>query len=100
MKHYLRIINLLPLFIIFIGTRGQELALHKTFLTVEEGLSHNEVTSIVQDQDGFIWIGTRGGLNRYDGYEFKIFNQVPGDTNSLVNPSVESLFVDSKGNLW
>lgn len=72
----------------------------KSFLTVDEGLSHNEVTSIVQDHDGFIWIGTRGGLNRYDGYEFKIFNQVPGDSNSLVNPSIESLFVDSKGNIW
>lgn len=72
----------------------------KNFLTVEEGLSHNEVTSIVQDNDGFIWIGTRGGLNRYDGYQFKIFNQVPGDSNSLVNPSVESLFVDRSGNIW
>ncbi|MEN8115624.1 MAG: two-component regulator propeller domain-containing protein [Bacteroidota bacterium] len=72
----------------------------KNFFTVEDGLSNNEVTAIVQDNDGFIWIGTRGGLNRYDGYEFKIFNQVPGDSNSLVNPSVESLFVDSKGNIW
>jgi len=72
----------------------------KNFLTVDNGLSHNEVTSIVQDNDGFIWIGTRGGLNRYDGYDFKIFNQVPGESNSLVNPSVESLFVDSKGNIW
>lgn len=72
----------------------------KNFLAVENGLSHNEVTSIVQDNYGFIWIGTRGGLNRYDGYEFKIFNQVPGDSNSLVNPSVESLFVDSNGNIW
>lgn len=72
----------------------------KNFLTVEVGLSHNEVTSIVQDNDGFIWIGTRGGLNRYDGYEFKIYNQVPGDSSSLVNPSVESLFVDSNGKIW
>ena len=72
----------------------------KNFLTVEDGLSHNEVTSIVQDEDGFIWIGTRGGLNRYDGYEFKIYNQVPGDSNSHVNPSIESLFVDRMGNIW
>ncbi|MBT3382616.1 MAG: response regulator [Prolixibacteraceae bacterium] len=72
----------------------------KHFLTVEEGLSHNEVTSIVQDKDGFIWIGTRGGLNRYDGYGFKVFNQIPGDSNSLVNPSIEKLFIDKKGNIW
>lgn len=79
---------------------AQDQDLLKNFLTVDDGLSHNEVTAIVQDHDGFIWIGTRGGLNRYDGYEFKIFNQVPGDTNSLVNPSIESLFVDKKGNIW
>lgn len=79
---------------------GQPENLRKNFLTVDNGLSHNEVTSIVQDNDGFIWIGTRGGLNRYDGYDFNIFNQEPNDANSLVNPSVETLFVDSKGNIW
>jgi ligand-binding sensor domain-containing protein/signal transduction histidine kinase/DNA-binding response OmpR family regulator len=100
MKLLLKIAALLPLLVLSFWMNGQQPALHKSFLTVEEGLSHNEVTSIVQDHDGFIWIGTRGGLNRYDGYEFKIFNQVPGDSNSLVNPSVEGLFVDSKGNLW
>jgi ligand-binding sensor domain-containing protein len=91
----------LPLFII-ISTSifGQKNDMLKHFLTVENGLSLNEVTSIVQDQDGFMWIGTRGGLNRYDGYEFKIFNQVPEDSNSLVNPSVETLFIDSKENIW
>lgn len=100
MKLHLKIACQLPLFFLSLWMNGQQPALHKSFLTVEEGLSHNEATSIVQDQDGFIWIGTRGGLNRYDGYEFKIFNQMPGDSNSLVNPSVESLFVDSQGNIW
>jgi len=83
-----------------ISISQKPIKLLKNFLTVENGLSHNEVTSVVQDRDGFIWIGTRGGLNRYDGYEFKIFNQDPVDSNSLVNPSVESLFIDSKGNIW
>lgn len=79
---------------------GHDNFFHKRYLSTEEGLSHNEVTAIVQDHQGFIWIGTRGGLNRYDGYEFKIFNQEPGNKNSLVNPSIESLFADSKGNIW
>lgn len=79
---------------------GQSEDMLKQFLTVENGLSHNEVTAIVQDNDGFIWIGTRGGLNRYDGYEMKVFNQEPENENSLVNPSVETLFIDSKGNIW
>ncbi|WP_340114621.1 hybrid sensor histidine kinase/response regulator transcription factor [Maribellus mangrovi] len=92
----------LTLFLMYLSVviSAQPEQLLKNFYTVDNGLSHNEVTSIVQDYDGFIWIGTRGGLNRYDGYDFKIFNQVPGDSNSLVNPSIESLFVDSEGNIW
>ena len=100
MQSLIKYLLILLLLLISILNFGQDRNLLKHFLTVEEGLSHNEVTSIVQDNDGFIWIGTRGGLNRYDGYEFKVFNQIPGDSNSLVNPSIESLFVDSKGNIW
>lgn len=99
---YIRI--LITFFFIFIATLqtlfGQQKDMLKQFLTVENGLSHNEVTAIVQDNDGFIWIGTRGGLNRYDGYEFKVYNQETENENSLVNPSVQTLFIDSKGNLW
>jgi len=100
MKRFFKYLFILPLLCLVNILFAQNQNLLKNFLTVEDGLSHNEVTSIVQDHDGFIWIGTRGGLNRYDGYEFKIFNQIPGDSNSLVNPSIESLFVDSKGNIW
>ena len=100
MQNWIKYFLILPLLLISVLNFGQNQNMLKHFLTVEDGLSHNEVTSIVQDNDGFIWIGTRGGLNRYDGYEFKVFNQIPGDSNSLVNPSIEKLFVDSKGNIW
>lgn len=70
------------------------------YLRTEEGLSQNEVTSILQDNEGFMWFGTRCGLNRYDGYEFLVFNQVPGDSNNLVNTSVEKICKDSKGIIW
>ena len=100
MKRFIKYLFIIPLAFVFYFIRAENPHLSKNFLTVENGLSHNEVTAIVQDKDGFIWIGTRGGLNRYDGYEFKIFNQIPGDSNSLVNPSVESLFDDSNGNIW
>ncbi|HSH20278.1 MAG TPA: two-component regulator propeller domain-containing protein, partial [Draconibacterium sp.] len=99
-KYLLKYALLLMFTLLCVVLFGQQSSLLKTFLTVEEGLSNNEVTSIVQDKDGFIWIGTRGGLNRYDGYGFKIFNQIPGDSNSLVNPSIESLFVDGRGKIW
>lgn len=70
------------------------------YLRTEEGLSQNEVTSILQDNEGFMWFGTRCGLNRYDGYEFLVFNQVPGDSSSLVNTSIERIYKDSKGVIW
>ena len=70
------------------------------YLRTEEGLSQNEVTSILQDNEGFMWFGTRSGLNRYDGYDFQVFNMVPGDSNSLVNTSVEQIYKDRMGVIW
>ena len=69
-------------------------------LGVRDGLSKNEVTSIIRDHDGFLWFGTRGGLNRYDGYEFVEFQPEPGLKNTLHNPSVERIYEDSRGYLW
>ncbi|WP_282073932.1 hybrid sensor histidine kinase/response regulator transcription factor [Polaribacter atrinae] len=70
------------------------------YLTSDDGLSQNEVTSMLQDSKGFLWIGTRGGLNRYDGSSFKIFQNEIGNTNSLNNNSIETLFEDSDGFIW
>jgi signal transduction histidine kinase/DNA-binding response OmpR family regulator/ligand-binding sensor domain-containing protein len=69
-------------------------------LTIEDGLSQNEVTSIIQDKYGFIWLGTRGGLNRYDGYEFIHHKPKANEKHLISNPSIETVFEDSKGNLW
>ena len=71
-----------------------------SYITSDNGLSQNEVTRIIQDQKGFLWVGTRGGLNRYDGYQFKIFKNESGNSNSLINNSVESLFEDRQGRIW
>lgn len=65
-------------------------------LTTNEGLSHNSVTSICQDKDGFMWIGTIDGLNRYDGIQFKKFKNLPSRIYQNVNP----LFPDTFGNIW
>ncbi|WP_167607651.1 hybrid sensor histidine kinase/response regulator transcription factor [Maribellus sediminis] len=71
-----------------------------TYLSGEDGLSQNEVTRIIQDKNGFMWFGTRGGLNRYDGYEFIHYKSKASVKNHLSNPSIETLIEDSKGNLW
>ena len=44
-------------------------------ITSSNGLSQNKVAAIVQDNDGFIWLGTEDGLNKYDGYNFQIFSE-------------------------
>ncbi len=68
--------------------------------TVENGLSQSHVTFIFQDSKGFIWIGTQDGLNRYDGYTFRIFRHSPSDNSSLSSSYILTIFEDKKENLW
>lgn len=67
---------------------------------VEHGLSSNKVNCIFQDKKGFIWIGTDYGLNRFDGYSFKVFTRKEGDTNSLTDNNITCLAQDAAGNIW
>ena len=65
-----------------------------------EGLSQLNINCIIQDRNGFIWVGTRDGLNKYDGYKFTIYNYNPKDDNSLSNNYVQDIAEDKEGNLW
>jgi ligand-binding sensor domain-containing protein/signal transduction histidine kinase/DNA-binding response OmpR family regulator len=67
---------------------------------VNNGLSENTVQCIIQDQQGFLWFGTKDGLNRFDGSEFKIFKHEPGNPNSIGNNFIRSLFQDEDGKIW
>jgi signal transduction histidine kinase/ligand-binding sensor domain-containing protein/DNA-binding response OmpR family regulator len=69
-------------------------------LTTEHGLSNNNVFNIIQDRFGFLWFATDDGLNRYDGYDFKIFRNDPENQNSISDNSVWVLTEDKKGNIW
>ncbi|MDX1371685.1 MAG: two-component regulator propeller domain-containing protein, partial [Nitrososphaeraceae archaeon] len=71
-----------------------------THLTVDNGLSANTVLSIVQDSKGFLWVGTYDGLNRYDGYTFKVFKHNERDNYSLSDNKVFKLLEDLNGNIW
>jgi len=51
------------------------------FLDISNGLSNNSVTTIFQDNDGYMWFGTYDGLNRYDGYNFKVYRNRINDKN-------------------
>jgi len=69
-------------------------------LTLNQGLSQSTVTSIVQDQDGFIWFGTIDGLNKFDGYTFTVYHNNPGDSNSIADNWITSLCLGKDSTLW
>jgi len=69
-------------------------------LSTAQGLSQTRVAQIVQDDQGFMWFGTQYGLDRYDGYEFRVFTHDPARENSLSCVFIHSLFKDRSGTLW
>lgn len=64
------------------------------------GLSHNSVTALLEDRQGFLWIGTPDGLNRFDGYDVVVYRHAPPDATSLSNNSVKAVLEDRAGQLW
>lgn len=80
---------------------AQETSYGFKYLGMEDGLSFRDVTGIVQDKNGMIWVGTRNGLNKYDGYTFEHFNDFGADKNSILTHSrVNSLAMDTSGFIW
>jgi ligand-binding sensor domain-containing protein len=69
-------------------------------ITVEQGLSNFSINDIVQDRQGFLWFATEDGLNKYDGYEFKVYKFDAADTNSLPASYINRLYLDRAGKLW
>jgi ligand-binding sensor domain-containing protein len=69
-------------------------------ISTDEGLSNPTINCIYEDARGFIWIGTIDGLNRYDGYEFKVYRFDPTDSNSIPSNRINALYEDSNYNLW
>ena len=70
-------------------------------LTIEQGLSQSTVQAILQDRDGLMWLGTKDGLNRYDGYNFVVYRHDPErPSTTLSDNDVHTLFQDSDGGIW
>ena len=69
-------------------------------LSLEQGLSQSSVFCVLQDSQGFLWICTQDGLNRYDGYGFTIYRPIPDDPHSLSDSYILSLFEDQDRILW
>ncbi len=95
MRHYL-----LSIFVLHGTLLWGQSSISFDRLTTKEGLAHNQVRSIVQDKSGFMWFGTTGGLQKYDGTSFQTFKNDPLDSNSLLVDRIRSLLVDKNGGLW
>ncbi|MFT4092409.1 MAG: two-component regulator propeller domain-containing protein [Niabella sp.] len=87
------------LLLLFASLSAQE-AYKIKYLSSSQGLSNNSVRCIYQDSRGFIWLGTYDGLNRYDGYEFKILRNRIADSTSLPHNYISAINEDDAGDLW
>src|ERR1700733_10382127 len=79
---------------------SQNSRLKFSHIGTDAGLSQSNVTCILQDSRGFMWFGTRDGLNKYDGYQFTVYKNIEGDQKSISNSFITSMIEDKKGNLW
>ncbi len=69
-------------------------------ITTDQGLPQSTATALAEDRDGFLWVGTQGGLARWDGYRFHVYLPNPYDPNSLSDGFITILFVDQQGQFW
>ncbi|ARV16509.1 hybrid sensor histidine kinase/response regulator transcription factor [Polaribacter sp. SA4-12] len=75
-------------------------SIHFQHITTEDGLSQSDINSMYQDEQGFMWFATHEGLNKYDGYSFKVFTPDANNLNSINSNLIFALTGDKKGNLW
>jgi signal transduction histidine kinase/ligand-binding sensor domain-containing protein/DNA-binding response OmpR family regulator len=96
----LRLLIILQLLITGTGLDAQNQQLKFSHIDRDQGLSQSNVMAILQDSRGFMWFGTRDGLNKFDGYQFTVYKNNPDDPGSLSNNLVTNLIEDSKGIIW
>lgn len=94
------LISVLSMLAFFLPPRetAAQLYYRAEIITSNEGLSDNRATCFLKDREGFIWIGTRNGLNRYDGHSFTIFR--PSKENSISNETINDIVQDDQGIIW
>ena len=81
-------------------TQAQHANYYFRSLNTENGLSQNTVLSILQDQTGFMWFGTKDGLNKYDGNKITVYRQNENQSHCLGNNTIWSLLELPDGTIW
>ncbi len=100
MKNLYRNILFIPLILLALSSSGQTGQLRFNQIDIYDGLSHNQVNCIFKDQKGFMWFGTFSGLDRYDGYSFKVFRHDIRDTTSLIDSYISEIYELPENKLW
>src|SRR5690606_15429942 len=105
--HMRRRSGLIPLLVLAwlalgLSAHSQYDTVHVAFnqITIQDGLSEGMINGILQDRAGYMWFATKDGLNRYDGYDFRVFRHDPGDSTSLGSSHVLGLLAARDGLLW
>ncbi len=98
---YRKILLLYLLWLPYIRAAAQPYWENYDLLTTRQGLPHNIVLSLLQDSEGYLWVGTYNGLCRYNGHSFKIYKDVfgPAQSNNWFH-AIEAMFEDHRHNIW
>lgn len=95
-----RLIVLCVFLIVNFSAFPQDVGFKFEHFTREHGLSQSQIPCILEDSKGFMWFGTRSGLNKYDGYNFTVYTNNPKDASTVGHNYIKSLAEDKDGNLW
>ena len=99
-KIYFIFLLCLNIFYSLILINAQQNQINFEHISIKDGLSNSIIKSIIQDNKGFLWIGTENGLNKFDGYKFTTYIHDPQDPNSLNSNEITVLFEDHLGLIW
>jgi signal transduction histidine kinase/ligand-binding sensor domain-containing protein/CheY-like chemotaxis protein len=83
-----------------VSSNAQKTTFEFETLTTDDGLSSNQATCIFKDSRGFMWFGTRNGLNRYNAYDFVVWKHIPGDSSTIPDNHITDIVEDEYGRVW
>jgi ligand-binding sensor domain-containing protein/signal transduction histidine kinase/DNA-binding response OmpR family regulator len=92
------IISIVTLFMFTVEVFSSEIGFRS--IDMNSGLSHNSALCLLQDHHGYVWIGTRDGLNKYDGKDFTVYKRIFNDSASLINNQINCLYESSDKKIW
>jgi ligand-binding sensor domain-containing protein len=96
LKYLKVLLTTLLLTVFFLKSFGQTQPIFKN-INQSQGLSSSRITGIVKERNGFIWISTQNGLNRYDGNTVRVYNK---QNSNIESNDISSLFLDTKNRIW